>query len=141
MKTPGTGRVSLLGTLLLAAALGPTGGCVVHPRGACGPACATIKAATTIDYPTERLSVLKRIAPRDDLSAHEQTYLVNAICAGGFSSDQADALITLLENPCCTEQTRKHVARQLPWIGLGSQQRRVLDAMIENPGRASPQQK
>ncbi|MCK4343579.1 MAG: hypothetical protein KAY37_17845 [Phycisphaerae bacterium] len=120
--------------LLLAAALMLSGGCVVHPKGTCGPACPAIEAATTIGLASERLPVLERIAAQENLSEHEQTYLVNAVCHGGFSGDQADALITLIKNPCCTHETRQYISKKLRFIMFSNDRRRVVEALIEHSG-------
>ena len=109
-----------------------TGGCVaVHPSGPHGPACPVIEDASHIvEYPNDRLKILKRIAARPELSTHEQIYLVNAVMAVGFSSDKAIALVTLIENPCCTAQTREHIHKSLKLARmLGRDERRVIDAL------------
>ncbi len=118
---------------LVAAALLTTG-CAFHPRGTCGPACPAIEAATTIEAPTDRLNVLKKVAARENLSTHEQIYLVNAVCSWGFGDDQADALVLLIKNPCCTAETRKHIADMLHWVHLGVAKKRVVDALDTSTG-------
>ncbi len=115
------------------------GGCVVpHPRGPHGPACAVITdAAHIVEYPTDRLKILKRVAAQPELSTHEQIYLVNAVLVWGFSSDKAVALVTLIENPCCTAETRQHIRKSLKIARmLGRDERRVIDALTkaETPG-------
>ncbi len=107
------------------------GGCATHPKGDCGLACDAIEATTKIEYPSERLAVLKRIANRADLTTHEQTYLINAIYMGGFSSDRADALILLIENPSLTDEAREHLVKKLKQTRLlGRHHRRVVDALM-----------
>jgi hypothetical protein len=112
-------------TLLVALLVG---GCAVHPR---GPACPVITdAAHIVEYPNDRLKILKRIAARPQLSTHEQIYLVNTVMAVGFSSDKAIALVTLIENPCCTAETRQHIHKSLKLARmLGRDERRVIDAL------------
>ncbi len=116
------------------------GGCAIHPRGECGPACADIRAAETIEFPSDRLVVLHEIATRENLSEHEQVYLVNAICVFGFSNDQADALITLINNPCCTATVRKYIVDHLPWCGLGTHKKRVIQALAARTDEEPPPQ-
>jgi len=122
-----------------------TAGCVVHPRGPHGPACAAIDAATQVELSSHRLELLTRIAQRPELSQHEQTYLVNAICFGGIGGEHADALIALIQNPCCTAQTRQQIAANLRMVAYSSERRRVAEALAAadtrptSPGAAHPQ--
>jgi hypothetical protein len=128
-------RLAVLPIALLA------GGCLVaHPSGPCGPACPVITdAAHIIEYPTDRLKILKRVAARPELSTHEQIYLVNAVMAVGFSSDKAVALVTLIENPCCTAETRQHIRKSLKTVRmLGRDQRRVIDALAKAEASSEP---
>lgn len=115
-------------------------GCAVRPSGPRGPASAAIEAAVTIDLETERLPVLKKIAGRRDLSQNDQLYLVNAVCHGGFGGDQADALVTLIENPVCTQETREYIAKKLRFVMFSSERRRVVEALAdhEQPPPAPP---
>jgi type IV pilus biogenesis protein CpaD/CtpE len=117
--------------VVLALLSGVISGCAIRPKEAVGPDATAIEAATQIDFPSERLAVLERIASRESLSQPNQTYLVDAILCRGFSSDQADALIALLENPRCTDETREYVTKRIQWIGLGSEERRVVEALIK----------
>lgn len=107
-------------------------GCAVRPSGPRGPASAAIEAAVTIDLETERLPVLKRIAARRDLSQNDQLYLVNAVCHGGFGGDQADALVTLIENPVCTQETREYIAKKLRFVMFSSERRHVVEALADH---------
>lgn len=135
----GGGRSRAAGALLAAgAALVAGGGCVVHPRGTCGPACAAIEAATTVELESERMELLQRVAAREKLSQHEQTYLVNAICFGGLGGPQADALITLIGNPCCTAETRRYIARNLRFVTYSAERKRVAEALGREPGDPPP---
>jgi hypothetical protein len=106
-------------------------GCAVHPKGPHGPACPVIEdAAHIIEYPSERLRILKRVAARENLSTHEQIYLVDTVILVGFSSDKAQALITLIRNPCCTAETRQHIRTMLKLSRmLGRDQRHVVEAL------------
>lgn len=125
------------GLLLLMAAAGLADGCAVHPKGEHGPACTTIDSATRIVvYSTQRLTILKRVAKQKDLSQHEQTYLVNAIFMGGFGEDMADAAVNLIDNPCCTAETRAHIRERLKWTHmLGRPERRILDELKRHEPR------
>ena len=129
MRLPGLS--SCLAAVLLPAAVLLNAGCTVHPGGPHGPACPIIEDAShIIEYPSARLRILKRVARDPRLSTHEQIYLVNAVMIVGFSSDKADALITLIENPCCTEETRQHIRKLLKLIRmLGRDERRVIEAL------------
>lgn len=129
-----------LGPLAMPLVLMLAGGCVVHPKGPHGPACPTIESATHIlEYPSYRLTMLKQVAARQDLSQHEQTYLVNAIFMGGFSSQVADTLITLIHNPCGTAETRQQIRAKLKFTRmLGRDEKRVIGALekAEQPASA-----
>ena len=139
-RTPGTGIRLLVsrfwlagaprraGHLLLVPALCAVAGCALHPGGAHGPACPIIEdAAHIIEYPSERLRILKGVAARPNLSTHEQLYLVNAVMIVGYSSDKAKALVTLLRNPCCVDETRQHIRKSLKFSRmLGRDERRVV---------------
>jgi hypothetical protein len=125
-------------SLVLAGALALVGGCwTPHPSGPHGPVCPVIEDVSHIvEYPTDRLRILKRVAARPELSTHEQIYLVNAVMAVGFSSDKAVALVTLIENPCCTAETRQHIRKSLKLARmLGRDERQVIDALekVEKP--------
>ena len=117
--------------LLLVATLGGLTGCTIHPSGPHGPACPIIEDAShIIEYPSQRLRILKGVAARPSLSTHEQIYLVNAVMAAGFSLDKAEALITLIRNPCCALETRQHVRKWLKFSRmLGRDERRVVDEL------------
>lgn len=141
------GRVLVgVGVLALGGALVLLGGCTVHPRGPHGPACPLIEDAShIIEYPSQRHRILKRVADMQELSTHEQIYLVNATFAVGYSSDKAETLIRLIKNPCCTEETRQHVRKMLKLSRMmGRDQRRVIQALdnFPEPGdekRAKPE--
>ncbi len=107
------------------------GGCVNRPKGPDTPTMRRIDSAThIIEYPSQRLIILKGIADEPELLPHEQVYLVNAILMGGFSSDRAEALITLIRNPCCTPATRDHIRAGLKKSRfLGRDERNVIDAL------------
>ncbi len=123
-------RSRALALVLLAGAM--TGaGCVTRPKEAKGPAADAIEAALTVNLSSERLILLERIAGRDDLSQVDQIYLVNAICHGGIGGEQADALITLINNPRCTTQTRRHIASKLRHVYYSTERRRVAEALTD----------
>jgi hypothetical protein len=117
-----------VGQVLLFPALCMLAGCALHPSGAHGPACPIIEDAShIIEYPSERLRILNGVAARPDLSPHEQVYLVNAIMIVGYSSDKAKALLTLIRNPCCVEETRQHIRKSMKFTRmLGRDERRVI---------------
>lgn len=132
-----TGRLFPVGGLALLGCLLPLCGCVVHPSGPHGPACAAIEAATAVELSSERLALLERVARRSNLSQHEQTYLVNAIVFGGIGGEHADALIALLKNPCCTEETRRYIAKQLRFVSYSSERRRIAEVLGAQEDAAS----
>lgn len=126
------------GLLLVSVALPLLVGCYVfRPLGPRGPASAAIEAASTIDLEPERLPVLEGIARRRDLSQNDQLYLVNAICHGGFGGQQAEALITLIDNPVCTQQTREYIAGRLRFVMYSVERRRVVEALIGHEEKES----
>lgn len=115
-------------------------GCVTHPKSTCGPACTTIESAThVVLYPSQRLNILKRVAARPTLGQHEQTFLVNAVFMGGFSDDIADALETLIRNPCCTPETRTYIRTKLHTARIiGRAERRVIDVLTRYESADKP---
>jgi len=128
-------RMVVLGLLVLMIVTG----CAMRPKGTPGPACPAIDAAVTIDQPSERLEMLEEIATRRDLSENDQIYLVNAICGSGFSAGRANALVALLENPCCVEPAWEHVREKLKVTRLlGSDKRRVIDALLKRAAASQP---
>jgi hypothetical protein len=131
-------RRKLAGLLFLGLAACFAGGCAVHPLGRCGPACPDIRAAAKIDLSSERLIELKKIAAHQPLSQHEQTYLVNAMIFGGFGGEPADALITLINNPYCTWNTRNYISDNLTCIMFSHQRTRVAQALAKASEKAPP---
>lgn len=111
-------------------------GCAMRPKNVQGPSVDAIDAAMTIEYPGDRLGVLYRIAQRENLTPSEQIYVVNAICYGGYSSLQADALVALIRNPACRPETHSHIAKKLRTTYLGGEKDRVVHALYEegDPG-------
>ncbi len=128
MGTTGLG-VSLL---TVATAFLLTTGCVTHPKGPHGPACTTVEAASAISLSSDRQQALAKIAAKPNLSQHEQEYLVSvATVTGGTADDVARTLIALVQNPCCTADTRQYISKQLACLGTSSARKRVVDAMID----------
>jgi len=137
MPTPhGSTRLMLCITLATLSAL-PA--CVQPPEGPAGPGRDAIEAARAIDHPSERGLVLERIAQRSDLSQTDQIYLVDVICVSGFSSNKADALTALVNNPVCTAQTRKHILERLKTTRLlGHDEARAIEAIINKQDATAP---
>ena len=107
-----------------------------HPDGIHGRACDLIDASMKIGHRKDRLRILAKVAKWDDLSTHEQVYLINAVCSGHHGSTEADVLATLAKNAALTTEGRKHLTAQLD--SFSSRRRaRVLEALAENPGRPS----
>lgn len=105
-------------------------GCAVpRPRGAQGPNVDAIESANTITFSADRLALLRKVAKHHDLTQVEQTYLVDSICFSGFGGPQADALVTLIDNPVCTPKTRTQIADRLRAITMGTDRRRVAEAL------------
>lgn len=100
-----------------------------------GPACSDLDAASQIGFSTDRAARLARIAARDDLSAHEQVYLIEIALSFGFSSDQADVLTVLASNPALTPEARHHLSRRIEEIIFSTERERVVDALLDNPPR------
>jgi hypothetical protein len=142
-RRPQTGAASLrrhgricLG--LLGIAVQGVAGCVViHPSGTCGPSCDDIADAATIALSSQRLDVMNAICARRFLSQHEQYYAVNAIVGGRAGGAQSGPLITLIENPCCTPQTRRYISDRLPLITFSRERRRVAE-MLSQTDTANP---
>lgn len=106
------------------------GGCAVpRPRGAQGPNVDAIESANAITFSADRLALLRKVAKHHDLTQVEQTYLVDSICFSGFGGPQADALVTLIDNPVCTPKTRTQIADRLRAVTMGVDRRRVVEAL------------
>ncbi len=137
MPTPHSSTRLVLCIML--ATLSALPACVHPPKGPHGPARDAIEAARAIDHPSERGLLLERIAQRRDLSQTDQIYLVDVICVSGFSSNKADALTALVDNPVCTAQTRKHILKRLKTTRLlGHDESRVVEAIINKQDATTP---
>ena len=112
-------------------ALLATGCVVIHPPGTCGPSCDDIADAATVALSSQRLDVMNAIAARRFLSQHEQYYAVNAIVGGRAGGAQSGPLITLIENPCCTPETRRYISDRLPLITFSRERRRVAEVLSQ----------
>ncbi len=98
-----------------------------------GPNCSDIEAASRISFSTDRAERLKRLAARQNLSTHEQIYLIDVSLSGGFSSDQADVLVVLASNPALTNDARAHLSRRLEDVYFSTERERIVDALLDNP--------
>lgn len=106
---------------------------VSHPDDTHGRACDLIDASMKIGHRKDRLRILAKIAKWDDLSTHEQVYLINAVCSGHQGSSEADVLTALAKNPALTTAGRKHLTARID--SFSSKYRaRILNALAENPG-------
>lgn len=123
--------------LLVVAGLGSPGCVVIHPSGTCGPSCDDIADAATIALSSQRLDVVNAICARRFLSQHEQYYAVNAVVGGRAGGAQSGPLITLIENPCCTPETRRYISDRLPLITFSRERRRVAE-MLSQTDTANP---
>ena len=109
---------------------------VAHPDGIHGRACDLIDASTKIGHRKDRLRILAKVAKWDDLSTHEQIYLINAVCSGHHGSSEANVLATLAKNAALTAQGRKHLTARID--SFSSKYRtRILNALTENPAGPS----
>lgn len=114
-------------------------GCVViHPPGTCGPSCDDITDAATIALSSQRLDRMNAICARRFLSQHEQYYAVNAIVGGRAGGAQSGPLITLIENPCCTPETRRYISERLPLVTFSRERRRVAEALSQTDSANPP---
>ncbi len=109
---------------------------VAHPDGIHGRACDLIDASRKIGHRKDRLRILAKVARWDDLSTHEQVYLINAVCSGHRGSSEADVLAALAKNAALTSEGRKHLTARID--SFSSRYRaRVLEALAENAGGPS----
>ncbi len=107
-----------------------------HPDGIHGRACDLIDASMKIGHRRDRTRILAKVAKWDDLSTHEQVYLINAVCSGHHGSSEADVLTTLAKNPALTTAGRKHLTARID--SFSSKYRaRILSALAENPAGPS----
>ncbi len=109
---------------------------VSHPGGLHGRACDLIDASMKIGHRKDRLRILAKVAKWDDLSTHEQIYLINAVCSGHHGSSEANVLTALAKNPALTTAGRKHLTARID--SFSSKYRaRILNALAENPAGPS----
>ncbi len=109
---------------------------VAHPDGIHGRACDLVDASRKIGHRKDRLRVLAKVAQWNDLSTHEQVYLINAVCSGHHGSSEASVLATLAKNAALTAQGRKHLTARID--SFSSKYRtRILNALTENPAGPS----
>ncbi len=109
---------------------------VAHPDGIHGRACDLIDASMKIGHRRDRTRILAKVAKWDDLSTHEQVYLINAVCSGHQGSSEADVLAALAKNAALTTAGRKHLTSRID--SFSSRHRtRVREALAENPGGPS----
>lgn len=106
---------------------------VVRPDGTPGPNSVEIEAASTLYWSGHRAEVFEMIAMKPNLTEHDQLFLVNAILAGGNSDDQANAIATLVANPCLTPKARRHIIDNLERIYFSSDRKLVVSALINYP--------
>ncbi len=105
---------------------------VAHPDGIHGRACDLIDASMKIGHRRDRVRILAKVAKWDDLSPHEQVYLINAVCSGHHGSSEADVLAALAKNAALTCEARKHLTSRI--VSFSSRRRtRILEALAENP--------
>lgn len=130
---------SLYGMACAIALVAASGCVVIHPPGTCGPSCDDITDAATIALSSQRLDRMNAICARRFLSQHEQYYAVNAIVGGRAGGAQSGPLITLIENPCCTPETRRYISERLPLITFSRERRRVAEALSQaDPSNPPP---
>jgi hypothetical protein len=106
---------------------------VVRPDGTPGPHSVEIEAASTLYWSGHRGEVFEMIAMKPDLTEHDQLFLINAILAGGNSDDQANAIATLVANPCLTPKARRHIIDNLDRIYFSSDRKLVVSALVNYP--------
>lgn len=100
-----------------------------------GAACAAIQAASGLDFSSDRKAAFLKIAQQQNLSSHEQVYLVNAVLdAGGFSSDKAAVLVALAGNPTLQPEARACIALRIEDVDFSSDKKKVTHALAANPG-------
>jgi hypothetical protein len=106
---------------------------VSHPDGTHGRACDLIDESRKIGHRKDRARILAKVAKWDDLSTHEQVYLINAVCGGHHGSSEAKVLAALAKNAALTSEGRKHLTARID--SFSSKYRaRILEALAENPG-------
>ncbi len=100
-----------------------------------GSRCPDIEVAASVSFSGDRSAALVRIAERQDLSEHEQMFLVDAaVDCGGFSSDVANTLVVLARNPTLTKATRQYISERQHDAGLmSSDTERLARALAESP--------
>jgi len=107
---------------------------VPQPPGAYIPA---IYAAAQINDAPTRNQALRNLAYRKDLTEKELEYLVNLLAIRkGTSKQIKDVLLTVLNNPSATFQTKQRISVVLPNLGLlPLDQKEIVDALAAKADR------
>lgn len=105
---------------------------VPQPHGAYVPA---IYAAAQISEPAARNQTLRNLAYRKDLTEKELDYMVSLLAIRKGTSQQIkDVLLTILNNPAATFQTKQKISGVLPNLGLlPLDQKEIVDALAAHP--------
>jgi hypothetical protein len=105
---------------------------VAGPHGA---ACAAIQAASSLDFSSDQKAAFLKIARQQNLSSHEQVYLVNAVLdTVDFSRDKAEVLVALAGNPTLHPEARAAIALRIEDVDFSSDKKKITEALAANPG-------
>lgn len=102
-----------------------------------GPYIPAIYAAAQINDGPTRNQALRNLAYRKDLTEKELEYLVNLLAIRkGTSRQIKDVLLTVLNHPSATFQTKQRISVVLPNLGLlPLDQKEIVDALAAQPNR------
>lgn len=104
-----------------------------------GPYVPAIYAAAQINDAPTRNQALRNLAYRKDLTERELEYLVNLLAVRKGKSQQVkDVLLTVLNHPAATFQTKQRVSVILPNLGLlPLDQKEIVDALAAKSNNTS----
>lgn len=110
---------------------------VPQPQGTYVPA---IYAAGQITHDATRNQTLQQLAYRKDLTEGELEYMIQLIAIRkGPSQQLKDVLLTILNNPAVTFQTKQRVSGILPNLGmLPLDQKEIVDALAPRKNYKEP---
>jgi len=101
-----------------------------HEHLSADPTVAEIEAVSKLSFDSDREQGYKRIAQRQDLSAHAQVHLVEAALGKlAFDSAREDVLLTLIENPAFSDAAERTILEKLDRLAFENSKKKILEAI------------
>jgi len=117
------------------------GGCVVvvdeetresreHEHFSADPTIAEIDAVGKLSFESDREQGYKRVAQRQDLSAHAQVHLVEATLGKlAFDNAKEGVLLALIENPGFCDAAERTILEKLDKLAFENSKKKILEAI------------